>query len=85
MTTKNKKIKASLRARTATLISQGVRTVGLADAYIYIVENLYEDEAESVMEFCSWLEANRHRASAEMPFVERNYPNLYKNFFLKGL
>lgn len=85
MTTKNKKIKASLRARTATLISQGAKTVGFKDTYDYIEENLYPDEAESVMEFCDWLDDNQYRASSEMPFVEKNYPNLYKNFFLKGL
>jgi hypothetical protein len=78
-------LKKSITKRTATLIAQGARTVGFKDAYFYIEEQLYSDEAESVQKFCEWLSANRHLASMEMPFVESNFPNLYKNHFLKSI
>lgn len=89
MTTKNIKFKPSITARTAALISKGIKTVGLSEAYFFIEEDLHVDEAESVMAFCFWLENNQHRTSVEVavqiPFIEKNYTNLYKNFFLKGL
>ena len=78
-------LKKSITKRTATLIADGARTVGFKDAYFYIEERLYSDEAKSVQLFCDWLEANRYRASRETPFIESNYPNLYKNYFLKEL
>jgi hypothetical protein len=73
-------LKKSITKRAATLIARGARTVGFADAYFYIEEQLYPDEAESVQKFCEWLNTNRHLASREMPFVEANFPNLYKHF-----
>jgi hypothetical protein len=78
-------LKRTITKRTAALISQGIRKVGAKDAYFYIEEQLYVDEAESVKAFCNWLSKNNHRASREMPFVESNYPNLYKNYFLKEI
>lgn len=72
----------TITKRTATLIAEGAKTVGFKDAYIYIEEALYTNEAQSVDEFCKWLEANKHRASMELPFVESNFQNLYKNHFL---
>lgn len=76
---------SSITKRTATLISQGAKTVGFQDAFSYIEESLYIKEAQSVNGFCKWLEANKHRASREMPFVESNFQNLYKNHFLKSI
>ena len=79
------KLKSTLSKRTATLISQALQTLGASqDAYYYIEEQLYFDEAESVKEFIEWIEKNHHRASKEMRFVEENFPNLYKNYFLKN-
>lgn len=75
----------SITKRTATLISQGAKTVGFTDTYSYIEESLYARECQSVNEFCKWLEANKHRASRELPFVESNFQNLYKNHFLKSI
>lgn len=72
----------SITKRTATLIAQGAKCVGFEDAFSYIEESLYVKEGQSVKEFCKWLEANRHRASREMPFIESNFQNLYKNHFL---
>jgi len=78
-------LKRSITKRTAMLISQALNHSGpKADAYFYIEEELYCDEADSVFEFMKWIEKNHNRASREMPFVENNYQNLYKNYFLKG-
>ena len=76
------KLKKSITKRTALLISRGIKHVGLEDAFGYIYEDLYIDEAESVEKFIEWIKSNVHRASLEMRFVEENYPNLYKNYFL---
>ena len=78
-------LKRNITKRTAALISDGARTVGFKEAYNYIEERLYSDEAESVRLFCSWLAENQCMASRETPFIESNYPNLYKNYFLKEL
>ena len=76
------KLLPSITKRTAILISQGAKTVGFADGYYFIEESLYSHEAESVQAFFKWMEDNKHRASRELPFVESNLQNLYKNHFL---
>ena len=81
---KKSELKKNLTKRTATLLSGGFNMMGNSeDAFIYIEEQLYLDEADSIYEFVLWVIKNHHRASREMPFIERNYPNLYKNYFLK--
>jgi hypothetical protein len=82
---KTEKLKPSISSRTARLISHGIRTVGSTYAFSFIEESLQVNEAYSVEKFCSWIDKNIHRASTKMPFVESNYQNLYKNFFLKEI
>ena len=79
------KLVSKITKRTAALISEGAKCVGFRDAYGYIEESLYEKEAHSVKEFCKWLDVNQHKASMELPFIESNYPNLYKNHFLSSV
>ena len=77
----------NISERTACLISDGLKTCGTSKdgSYDYIWERLYIGEAESVKSFMLWIDKNIHKASEEMPFVENNLNNLYKNHFLKEI
>jgi len=76
-------MKNTLSKRTSALISMGVNMSGsYEDAYMFIEEQLYCDEAESVDLFCQWLQKNRQRKNLPL-FVEENYSKIYKNYFLK--
>lgn len=81
---KKSELKKSITKRTASLISRAFKQLGYEEsALYYIEEELYFDEIDSVKAFMEWAQKNHHRASAQMPFIESNYQNLYKNHFLK--
>ena len=76
----------TLTKRNALLISQGCNQTGsFSEGVWYVEEQLYCDEIDEIEKFCKWLDANSHRSSAELPFVEHNYPNLFKNYYKKNL
>ena len=69
----------NLSARNALLISQGAKHCGsFSDGVWYVEEQLYINDIDEIVEFCKWLDANSHRASPEMPFIESNLSTLYK-------
>jgi len=64
-----------LGIRTITLLSQGLKMTGtFEEAYYYIEENLYVDEADIIFAFCEWADKNVGGGS------ERNMEILYGAF-----
>ena len=46
-----------LGIRNITLLSEGAKVTGnFKEAYEYIVESLYSEEALTILEFCEWLD-----------------------------
>ena len=48
-----------LGIRTITLLSQGLKATGtFEEAYFYVEESLYCDEASIIFDFCEWADKN---------------------------
>lgn len=64
-----------LGIRTVTLLSQGLKVTGtFKEAYLYIEESLYMNEADIIFAFCEWADKNVKGGS------ERNMEILYGAF-----
>lgn len=68
--------KNNLSERTVTLIAKGLQVCGnhARDAYAYICENLYADEAKDVRDFLDYIEEN------DLSFGRFNYEELWSEF-----
>lgn len=75
-----------LSNRAAELLEEGAQITGsYTKAYYYIENKLFMTESGTIYGFCKWLDANKSKLSADIPFITPNFQNLFENYFLKEL